>query len=137
MHLAIASLASTIFQTLLSLQGLSIDTHPHARELVRPRMSIHLYHVSGCFASYPVNMKSTKQARLDAYKRKISKIESKKWLQEHRPSLSVDVAGANRFISAAIPELSKEQKQALRMVALRLLQIHLMALSICLLLSTT
>ena len=43
-------------------------------------------------------------------------MESEKWLQEHRPSLSVDVASANRFISAAIPELTAEQKHALRMV---------------------
>ncbi len=74
---------------------------------------------------------SALQAQLEAYKRKVSKLESTKWLQEHRPSLNVNVAGANRFISAAIPELSKGQKQALRMVALRLLQIYLAALSTC------
>ncbi len=46
----------------------------------------------------------------------MTKLESEKWLQEHRPSLSVDVASANRFISAAIPELTAEQKHALRLV---------------------
>ena len=53
------------------------------------------------------------QARLDLYKRKVAKVESEKWLQEHKPTLTVDVAGANRFISAAIPELRPRQKQAL------------------------
>lgn len=58
------------------------------------------------------------QARLETYKRKVAKVESEKWLQEHRPILSVDVAGANRFISAAIPELTQKQKEALRVVTL-------------------
>ncbi len=56
------------------------------------------------------------QARLDLYKRKVAKVESEKWLQEHKPSLTIDVVGANRFISAAIPELRPEQKQALSKV---------------------
>ena len=43
----------------------------------------------------------------------MAKVESEKWLQEHKPTLTVDIAGANRFISAAIPELRPEQKQAL------------------------
>ena len=60
------------------------------------------------------------QARLELYKTKVTKMESEKWLQEHRPSLSINVAGANRFINAAIPELSQEQKQALRRVRLSL-----------------
>ncbi len=58
----------------------------------------------------------TLQDRLETYKKKVTKLESEKWLQEHRPSLSVDVASANRFISAAIPELTPEQKHALRQV---------------------
>ena len=61
-------------------------------------------------------LKFASQARLDLYKRKVAKVESEKWLQEHKPSLTVDVAGANRFISAAIPELRPEQKQALSKV---------------------
>lgn len=59
----------------------------------------------------------TLQARLETYERKLTKVEREKWLQEHRPSLSVDVAGANRFISAAIPELTSKQKHALRVVS--------------------
>ena len=61
------------------------------------------------------------QDRLETYKMKVTKVESEKWLQEHRPSLSVDVASANRFISAAIPELTPEQKHALRVVRCNLL----------------
>ena len=61
-------------------------------------------------------MSLASQARLDLYKRKVAKVESEKWLQEHKPSLTIDVAGANRFISAAIPELRPEQKQALSKV---------------------
>ncbi|CAK0773731.1 hypothetical protein CVIRNUC_004096 [Coccomyxa viridis] len=88
MHLAIAASASSIVQTLMRLQGPSAYTS-HEQE----------------------------EARLDLYKRKVAKVESEKWLQEHKPSLTIDVVGANRFISAAIPELRPEQKQALSKAA--------------------
>ncbi|CAL5218730.1 g444 [Coccomyxa viridis] len=86
MHLAIAASASAVYQTLLRLRGPSPEEQAHVKEL----------------------------DRLETYKKKVTKLESEKWLQEHRPSLSVDVASANRFISAAIPELTPEQKHALR-----------------------
>jgi hypothetical protein len=56
------------------------------------------------------------QERLRLYDKKLQKAESEQWLKEHRPSLSVSVAAANRFISAAIPDLTPEQRKALRKV---------------------
>jgi primosomal protein N' len=56
------------------------------------------------------------QERLQLYKKKVQKVESQKWLSEHRRSLAVDVSAANRFISHAIPELNPQQHQALREV---------------------
>ena len=77
-------------------------------------------HLGACvqFNFRAVQALTLSQARLETYKRKVAKVESEKWLQEHRPTLSVDVAGANRFISAAIPELTQKQKEALRVVTL-------------------
>lgn len=60
------------------------------------------------------------QERLRLYDRKLQKAESEKWFKEHKPSLSVSVAAANRFISAAIPDLTPEQRKALRKVCFQL-----------------
>jgi exosome complex protein LRP1 len=39
---------------------------------------------------------------------------AKKELRESKPGLQVDVAAVSRFIAAAMPDLSAEQKQALK-----------------------
>ena len=122
MHLAIAASASAAYQTLLHLKGPSTEDQAHARELVRhsgvlaSEAMLHCRSLFLCTSLY-----DPLQARLVTYKEKVTKVESEKWLQEHRPTLSVDVAGANRFISAAIPELTSKQKHALRMVRSALL----------------
>ena len=54
------------------------------------------------------------QERLKLYSKKLRKEESEKWLKEHKPSLTVDVAAANRFISTAIPDLTPAQRETLR-----------------------
>lgn len=56
------------------------------------------------------------QERLRLYKKKIHKVESQKWFKEHKRSLEVNVSAANRFISNAIPELTAEQRSALKKV---------------------
>ncbi|EIE25988.1 hypothetical protein COCSUDRAFT_60985 [Coccomyxa subellipsoidea C-169] len=56
----------------------------------------------------------TAQERLRLYKKKIHKVESQKWFKEHKRSLEVNVSAANRFISNAIPELTAEQRSALK-----------------------
>jgi hypothetical protein len=53
---------------------------------------------------------------LEIYRKKIQKVESQKWFKEHKRSLEVNVSAANRFISHAIPELTTEQRAALRQV---------------------
>lgn len=43
-------------------------------------------------------------------------MESEKWFKEHKRTLEVNVSAANRFISHAIPELTNEQRSALKRV---------------------
>ena len=56
------------------------------------------------------------QERLSIYRKKIQKVESEKWFKEHKRTLEVNVSAANRFISHAIPELTNEQRSALKRV---------------------
>lgn len=58
------------------------------------------------------------QERLKVYGKKIRRLESEEYLAKTRPSLEVNIAAANRFINNAIPDLSKEQKQALKQARL-------------------
>lgn len=44
----------------------------------------------------------------------MTKAESAEYLRTHKPSGSVDVAAANRFISHALPDLTDEQRRKLR-----------------------
>lgn len=50
------------------------------------------------------------------FKRKVSKVHSENLLKNSRRATEVNIQAANRFITAAIPELSSQQKQALRQV---------------------
>lgn len=52
------------------------------------------------------------------YAKKVRKLESEEYLSTHKPSMEVNVAAANRFITHAIPDLNKEQKAALRKVCI-------------------
>ena len=54
------------------------------------------------------------QERLKFYGRKVRKLESATFLAKHQPSLDLDVAAANRFITHAIPDLRRDQKRALK-----------------------
>jgi len=46
----------------------------------------------------------------------VQKLESEKWLHENSAQTQVNVAAANRFISAAIPDLTPVQRQGLKAV---------------------
>ena len=54
------------------------------------------------------------QERIKFYGRKVRKLESATFLAKHQPSLDLNVAAANRFITHAIPDLCEDQKQALK-----------------------
>ncbi len=56
------------------------------------------------------------QERIRLYEQKVQKLESEKWLHENSAQTQVNVAAANRFISAAIPDLTPVQRQALKAV---------------------
>ena len=56
------------------------------------------------------------QERLKAYNKKVRKLESADFLAKHRPATEINIAAANRFINHAIPNLSSEQKAALKQV---------------------
>lgn len=56
------------------------------------------------------------QERIQLYQRKVQKLESEKWLQENSAQTQVNVAAANRFISAAIPDLTPAQRGVLKAV---------------------
>eukprot|EP00890_Picochlorum_soloecismus_P002034 jgi/Picsp_1/2831/NSC_01057-R1_sas10 utp3 c1d family protein len=54
------------------------------------------------------------KTRLEAYHKKINKAISAKELQNSKKTLELDISAANRFISAAIPHLSNDEKAKLR-----------------------
>ena len=56
------------------------------------------------------------QERINRFKHKVSKVHSETILKTTRRSTEVNVQAANRFITAAIPELSRDQKLALKQV---------------------
>jgi len=56
------------------------------------------------------------QERLQLYKKKVSKAAYDAELAGAKRTLAIDVAAANRFIDAAIPELDRSQKAALHQV---------------------
>lgn len=56
------------------------------------------------------------QERISRFKRKVSKVNSEALLKKSKRATEVNIQAANRFITAAIPELSKEQKLALKQV---------------------
>ena len=58
------------------------------------------------------------QARLKLYEVKVQGAAEAAWLAQHRPSTQVNVNAANRFISHALPDLSQEQRAALKQVRL-------------------
>ena len=59
---------------------------------------------------------SVLQDRISRFKRKVSKVQSENLLKNSNRATEVNIQAANRFITAAIPELSIQQKQALRQV---------------------
>lgn len=54
--------------------------------------------------------------RLKQYQRKVRKAVAEEELRESKPSLEVDVGALSRFIAAAVPDLSAEQKRELKEV---------------------
>lgn len=53
------------------------------------------------------------QERLKQYTKKVRKVAAEKELRETKRSMEVNVSAVNRFISAAVPNLTREQKAAL------------------------
>lgn len=85
-NLALAQSVVTLYQLHRRLDAAALDKHPIQKEL----------------------------ERLAAYERKVKKAVAADDLARLRPGTSLNIAAANRFIDAAIPDLSAEQKQALR-----------------------
>ena len=54
--------------------------------------------------------------RLKQYQRKVRKAVAEEELRESKPGLEVDVGALSRFIAAAVPDLSAEQKRELKEV---------------------
>eukprot|EP00798_Chlamydomonas_sp_ICE-L_P015270 gene15270-21352_t len=52
--------------------------------------------------------------RLSRVHKRVTKSAAAKELREARPTVTLDIGAANRFINAAIPELSAEQRQLLK-----------------------
>ncbi|DBA77536.1 TPA: hypothetical protein ACH3X1_009351 [Trebouxia sp. C0004] len=86
LHLAVAQAIQTLFCLYLRAHGTSPEEHAFAKE----------------------------EERISRFKRKVSKVNSEALLQKSKRATEVNIQAANRFITAAIPELSKEQKQALK-----------------------
>lgn len=76
-----------------------------------------------------MTISSSKQERIGRYKRKLSKVQSESILKTTKRKTEINVQAANRFITAAIPELSADQKQALRQVCVQTRYTHVAAAS--------
>ncbi|KAF6256578.1 hypothetical protein COO60DRAFT_1528769 [Scenedesmus sp. NREL 46B-D3] len=85
-NLALAQSVVTLYQLHRRLAAANLDKHPLQREL----------------------------ERLAAYERKVKNAVTADDLARSRPGASLNIAAANRFIDAAIPDLTDEQKRALR-----------------------
>ncbi|CAL8470224.1 g9766 [Coccomyxa elongata] len=85
-QLLMAQTVSVLYQCYLRLSGEAVEDTTHAKDM----------------------------ERLSIYRKKIEKVESEKWFKEHKRTLEVNVSAANRFISHAIPELTNEQRSALK-----------------------
>ncbi|KAL3150054.1 hypothetical protein ABBQ38_013402 [Trebouxia sp. C0009 RCD-2024] len=88
LYVTVAQAVQTLFCMYLRLHGVSPEEHPIAKE----------------------------EDRILRFKRKVSKVHSENLLKNSRRATEVNIQAANRFITAAIPELSSQQKQALRQV---------------------
>lgn len=86
LHLTVAQAIQTLFCMYLRAHGTSPEEHAFAKE----------------------------EERISRFKRKVSKVNSEALLKKSKRATEVNIQAANRFITAAIPELSKEQKQALK-----------------------
>ncbi|KAL4421998.1 hypothetical protein ABPG77_005428 [Micractinium sp. CCAP 211/92] len=85
-QLALAQATAALFQLLLRANGVDPSDHESRKE----------------------------QERLAQYGKKVRRAAAEKELRESRRSLEVNVAAVNRFISAAVPELTQEQRAALK-----------------------
>ena len=56
------------------------------------------------------------QDRIRLYHKKVQKLENDQTLATSRRTTAIDVGAANRFISAAVTDLSSQQKAALQQV---------------------
>lgn len=86
LHVTVAQAIQAVFCMYLRLHGTSPEEHPISRE----------------------------EDRIARFVRKLSKVKSENLLKNSQRATEVNIQAANRFITAAIPELSVEQKQALR-----------------------
>ena len=56
------------------------------------------------------------QERVRLYEKKVRKLESERWLAQNSAQRQINMAAANRFIRAAIPDLTTTQRAALKAV---------------------
>lgn len=64
--------------------------------------------------SQPSEQLQKEQERIKLYSKKVSKAISADELRKARPTVTLDIAAANRFIDHSIPDLTKEQRQKLK-----------------------
>ena len=113
LHVTTAQAIQTLFCLYLRLHGTSPEDHPIAKEDVSTRAkSVYLLKSTADLSCTVAPF----QDRISRFKRKVSKVNSENLLKNSKRATEVNIQAANRFITAAIPELSIQQKQALRQV---------------------
>ena len=63
-----------------------------------------------------ITLKPVPQARIRLYHKKVQKLENDQKLATSRRTTAIDIGAANRFITAAVTDLSAQQKAALQQV---------------------
>ena len=118
LHVTVAQAIQAVFCMYLRLHGTSPEEHPISREEVGSNADLAVPAVVQHKArrATPVIMQPVAQDRIARFVRKLSKVKSENLLKNSQRATEVNIQAANRFITAAIPELSVEQKQALRQV---------------------
>ena len=84
------------------------------RPLCSPKLRLH--HQQHVVRLLFASMKVVAQDRIRLYQKKLQKLEKAQTLATSRRPTAIDVGAANRFITAAVTDLSAQQKAALQQV---------------------
>ena len=113
LHLELARAALVLGSIALCAQGAPDQAASLKQEQVRRQWGWR----SSCWTGpTSTSLRPLGQARLQLYEAKVQQAATAAWLAANKPKTQMNVGAANRFISHALPDLSQEQRAALKQV---------------------